>query len=305
MNKVDLDKVVGIVGLGIMGSAMANNLMKDGFRVVGFDVARAAMDAFTAGGGIAAASPRAVADQAPFVITSLAKLSAFHAVMSGPDGIVSSTNSPIVIDMCTLPIDAKESARAALAAAGKILLDCPVSGTGAQAARKDLFVFGSGDRDAYDSAQHVFAGMSRTQKYVGPFGDGSRMKFIANHLVNIHNVAAAEALVLARKAGLDAQMVYEVMADSAGSSRMLQVRGPLMVAGTYEPPTARVDLHIKDIGIIAEFAAGLGCPTPVFTAASQLYYAALGQGRGAQDTAVVCEVLEDLAGASRTPKAAG
>jgi 3-hydroxyisobutyrate dehydrogenase len=154
--------------------------------------------------------------------------------MSGPDGIASSSASPIVIDMCTLPIDAKESARDALAAAGKILLDCPVSGTGAQAARKDLFVFGSGERQAYDSAQHVFAGMSRVQKYVGPFGDGSRMKFIANHLVNIHNVAAAEALVLARKAGLDAQMVYEVMADSAGASRMLQVRGPLMVAGTYE-----------------------------------------------------------------------
>lgn len=292
-----MDKMVGIVGVGIMGSAFAKNLLNAGFRVIGFDVSLSATAALKAAGGEAAASARDVADRVPIVITSLATTAAFQTVISGPEGFTSSKANPIVIDMSTLSIEAKETARAALAAAGKTLLDCPVSGTGAQAAAKDLLVFGSGDKAAYEASLPVLAGMSRAQKYLGAFGNGSRMKFIANHLVNIHNVAAAEAFVLARKAGLDLQLVYDVMADSAGASRMLQVRGPMMVEGRYEPPTARVDLHLKDLDIITEFAAGLSCPLPVFTAASQLYYAASGQGRGGQDTAVVCEVLEGLAGA--------
>ena len=295
-----MGQTVGIIGIGIMGSAFAKNLLQAGFRVIGFDVAPSAIAALTTAGGKAAASPRAVADQAPFVITSLATEAAFHAVMSGTDGIASSKSQPVVIDMCTLSLAAKETARAALSASGKVMLDCPVSGTGAQAVTKDLLVFGSGDKAAYEASLPVLAGMARAQKYLGAFGNGSRMKFIANHLVNIHNVAAAEAFVLARKAGLDLQVVYDVMADSAGSSRMLQVRGPLMVEGRYDPPTARVDLHMKDLGIITDFAAHLGCPVPVFTAAAQLYSAALGQGRGGQDTAVVCEVLEGLAGAERS-----
>jgi 3-hydroxyisobutyrate dehydrogenase-like beta-hydroxyacid dehydrogenase len=298
-----MDKRVGIVGIGIMGSAMAKNLMADGFEVVGFDVAEKAMAAFASAGGKPVRSPREVADRAPAVITSLATLSAYHAVMSGADGLAGSKGRPIVIDTCTMPLDAKEAARAALAASQQILLDCPVSGTGAQAAQKDLFVFASGDAEAFEKCLPVFQGMSRTQKYLGAFGNGSRMKFIANHLVNIHNVAAAEAFVLARKAGLDAQLVYDVISDSAGASRMFQVRGPLMVSGSYEPPTARVDLHIKDLDIITKFAADLHCPTPLFTAASQFYQAALSQGRNAQDTAVVCEVLGELAGlaAQATP----
>lgn len=291
-----MDKTVGIVGIGIMGSAMADNLIKDGFAVIGFDVAETAMAAFTAAGGEAARSPREVADRAPFVIASLATVGAYLGVMAGADGLGASGARPIVIDTCTMPLDAKEQAHAALAATHKIMLDCPVSGTGAQAAKKDLFVFASGDEDAFRKCMPVFQGMSRVQKFLGPFGNGSRMKFIANHLVNIHNVAAAEAFVLARKAGLDAQLVYDVISDSAGASRMFQVRGPLMVTGVYEPPTARCDLHIKDLDIITKFAADLRCPTPLFTTASQFYHAAIGQGRNAQDTAVVHEILGELAG---------
>ncbi len=185
------------------------------------------------------------------------------------------------------------------AAQGKILLDCPVSGTGAQAARKDLVIFASGDEMAFERCREVFAGMSRAQKYVGAFGNGSRMKFIANHLVTIHNLAAAEAFVLGEMAGLDPALVFDVIADSAGASRMFQIRGPMMVRGQYDEPTATMTTHLKDLDIIGKFAADLHCPTPLFSAAAQFYHAGVAQGRGGQDTGAVCAVLEKLAGIER------
>src|SRR5258707_15322066 len=107
-----------------------------------------------------------------------------------------------------------------------MLLDCPVSGTGAQAVRKDLVVFASGDEPVFESCREVLAGMSRAQKYVGAFGNGSRMKFIANHLVTIHNLAAAEAIGLGEMAGLDPALVFDVLADSAGAPRLVHMPGP-------------------------------------------------------------------------------
>ena len=295
-----MTKRAGIVGIGIMGSAMMRNLRKDGFEIIGFDVAEPARQALIEAGGRLAATPQAVAEEASIIITSLPNIAAFHAATSGPDGIANAAGTgQIVIDCSTLPIEEKQRARDALAAKGKILLDCPVSGTGAQAANKDLVVLGSGDKAAFDRCAAVFAGMSRVQKYVGPFGNGMKMKIIANHLVTIHNLAAAEALVLGMKAGLDPAQVYDTLADSAGSSRMFQVRGPQMVANKYEPPTASMVTHLKDIGIIADFAADLQCPTPLFTASSQFYMAGASTGRAHQDTASLCAVLEDLAGVKR------
>jgi 3-hydroxyisobutyrate dehydrogenase len=295
-----MEKIVGIVGIGIMGGAMARNLMKDGFRVVGYDLSDAAMDAFAKAGGERAGSPREVAERVGILITSLPSIAALHAAASGNDGIMTAKGEgQIIIECSTLPLEAKQQAREALAARGKTLLDCPVSGTGAQAARKDLVVFASGDEAAYKKCAGVFAGMSRLQKYLGPFGNGSKMKYVANHLVTIHNVAAAEAIVLGIKSGLDAQMVYDVIADSAGSSRMFQVRGPMMVEGRYDNVTATSKTHLKDIGIIADFAAGLSFPTPIFNLASQYYHAAVAQGRGRQDTAAVCAVVESLGGKVR------
>jgi len=174
-----------------------------------------------------------------------------------------------------------------------------VSGTGAQAATKDLVVFVGGDETAFEHCREVLAGISRAQKYVGTFGNGSRMKFIANHLVTIHNLATAEALVLGEMAGLDPALVYDVIADSAGSSRMFQIRGPMMVAGQYDEPTATMTTHLKDLDIIGKFAADLHCPTPLLTTAVQYYYAGVAQGRGSQDTAALCAVLEKLAGIER------
>ena len=291
---------VGIVGIGIMGTAMMRNLLRDGFEVVGYDIAEGAMARLAEAGGIAATSPRDVAEKVEILITSLPNVDAFEQVMAGQGGIASSNGKgQIVIECSTLPIEVKARGAAQLAAQGKILLDCPVSGTGAQAARKDLVVFASGDETAFERCREVLAGISRGQSYVGAFGNGSRMKFIANHLVTIHNLAAAEAIVLSEMAGLDPALVFDVLADSAGSSRMFQIRGPMMVAGRYDEPTATMTTHVKDLDIIGKFAADLHCPTPLFSAAVQFYYAGVAQGRGGQDTGAVCAVLEKLAGIDR------
>jgi putative dehydrogenase len=291
---------VGIIGIGIMGTAMMRNLARDGFEVVGYDIAETAMARLTGAGGIAAASPRDVAEKAEVLITSLPSVDAFEQVMAGQGGIASSNGrGQIVIECSTMPIDVKTRGEAQLAAQGKILLDCPVSGTGAQAAAKDLVVFASGDEAAFERCREVLAGFSRAQKYVGAFGNGSRMKFIANHLVTIHNLATAEAIVLGEMAGLDPALVFDVIADSAGSSRMFQIRGAMMVRGQYDEPTATMTTHVKDLDIIGKFAADLHCPTPLFTLAAQYYHAGVAQGRGGQDTGAVCAVLETLAGIER------
>ncbi len=293
-------EIVGIVGVGIMGGAFAANLRKAGFPVLAFDVSADALRRIEEIGGRVVASAAAVGEEARVVITSLPTEAALRAALCGPEGLSAARANPIVVDMSTMRLSIKEEMRAGLAAAGKTLLDCPVSGTGAQAANQDLVVFASGDRVACDSLADIFAGMSRLQHYLGEFGNGSKMKYLANVLVNIHNVAAAETFALAGKAGMDLQTVFDVLKDSAGTSRMFQVRGPMMVAADYDQATARIEMYMKDLDIISEFAFDLRCPMPLFGVATQMYFTALNHGRGAQDTAAVCAVVEDLAGIKRT-----
>ncbi|MBL8382332.1 MAG: NAD(P)-dependent oxidoreductase [Burkholderiales bacterium] len=290
---------IGIVGLGIMGGAFASNLLRAGHAVVGHDIAADARARFEAGGGRALASATEVVRAAAVTFVSLPTVKAFESVYA--EVARAGAAGHVLVDTCTMPLEAKQAAAAALDGSGSILLDCPVSGTGAQAAKKDLVVFGSGDAQAFERARPALEGMSRKQVYLGAFGRGSVMKFLANHLVNIHNVAAAEALTLAGKAGMDLGLVYDTLQDSAGTSRMFQIRGPLMVADRYDEPTARVDLFMKDLAIIGAFADSLHCPVPLFSASTALYHAAMSQGRAADDTAVVCRVLEGLAGVRRAP----
>jgi 3-hydroxyisobutyrate dehydrogenase-like beta-hydroxyacid dehydrogenase len=295
-----VDRNVGIVGAGVMGFAMANNLKAAGYQVFGYDPVPAAQQRLRDNGGTAAASPREVAEQCPVILFSLPSPAALVEATGGDNGVAKASGSgTIVIECSTLPLEVKRAAHDTLTASGKIMLDCPVSGTGAQAARKDLVIFGSGDADAFKRSLPVLEGMSRVQRYLGAFGNGSIMKYVANLLVSIHNVAAAEAMVLGMKAGLDPAVLYETLADSAGSSRMFQVRGPLMRDSNYDEATATIRTHLKDVEIINAFANSLRCPTPVFSAAAQPYYARAAQGFEMQDTASVCAVMEGLAGLKR------
>ncbi len=291
---------VGMIGLGIMGSAMSTNLLKAGFPVVGYDIVPELVESLGDKGGTGAASPREVAQNSDVVIISLPSVEALQEVVSGKEGLLGGTKTGlVVVETSTLPLEAKRAAYEALKARNVDLLDCPLSGTGAQAVKKDLVVYASGNKKACEKCIPIFDGFSRSNYYLGEFGMGTRMKFVANLLVTIHNVAAAEAFVLGIKAGLDPQMVFKVISDGAGTSRMFEVRGPLMVAGNYDQPTMKVDVFQKDIKIITAFASELQCPTPLLSTAAQIYTAALADGHAKKDTASVCAVLEKMAGLKR------
>jgi 3-hydroxyisobutyrate dehydrogenase-like beta-hydroxyacid dehydrogenase len=204
-----------------------------------------------------------------------------------------------VVETSTLPIEEKLKARDTLRRKGITLLDCPLSGTGAQAKTGDLVVFGSGDRRAFLETVPVLKGFSRAHHYLGEFGNGSKMKYVANLMVAIHNVSAAEAFALGMKAGLPPKLIYDVQANGAGTSRMFQVRGPMMVKGRYDDVTMKNEVWQKDMKIIGEFAARLGVPTPLFNASAAVYSAAMAQGYGRQDTGAVCAVLERMGGVRR------
>ncbi len=291
---------VGIVGLGIMGGAFAKNLRTDNIPVVGCDLVEKNVQALVEAGGEAATSPKDVADKSDVVITSLPSIAAFHDVMTGANSFKSANKEGlIIVETSTLPLEDKQEANDALAKMGMILLDCPISGTGAQAVTKDLSVYVSGDEDAAKKCVPVFDGFARANFYVGEFGNGSKMKFVANHLVHIHNIASAEAMVLGMKAGLDPATIYDVIRDGAGNSRIFELRGPMMVKDNYEPATMKMDIWKKDMTVIGEFANSLKCPTPLFTAGTDIYRAALANGMDKLDTAAVCKVLEKMAGLER------
>jgi 3-hydroxyisobutyrate dehydrogenase-like beta-hydroxyacid dehydrogenase len=238
-----------------------------------------------------------VASRADIIISSLPSARALAEVSA--DLAKSSKRGTVIVETSTLPIGVKTAAREALAKRGVTLLDCPLSGTGAQARAKDLLIYVSGERAAYNKIAPVLPGFTSAAYYVGPFGAGSKMKFVANLLVAIHNVAAAEAMVLGMKAGLDPALILKVVAGGAGGSRMFQVRGPMMVKGDYSQATMKNEVWQKDMTIIGDFARSLDCPTPLFAASAPIYNAAMAMGLGKEDTGAVCKVLEEMAGRPR------
>jgi len=285
-----MDKTVGIIGLGIMGGAIARNLIERGWRVIGFDVNPDRAAELAQANVLIAGDVAQVTRDAPVIMTSLPTPAAVEKVARE---IAASGQSPrIVVELSTLSLADKVGFEAILRKAGHVALDCPLSGTGAQAKLRDLVVYASGDGNAIERCMGLFADFAKQSADLGRYGNGSRMKFVANHLVAINNVATAEAMLLAERAGLDPKMVVEMVGPGAGGSRMFQMRAPMMVQGVYEPATMKVSTWKKDMAIIAEFADDVGCYTPLFTLTQPVYSDAMAMGLGDQDTASVFEVLK-------------
>ena len=287
-------KSVAVIGLGIMGGAISRNLIAAGFTVSGFDPDRARADTASSFGVAANGSAAEAAADADLVLTSLPSTEALDRTV---DALLAAPRAGVIVaEISTFPIEAKQRAHDRLAGAGIAMLDCPLSGTGAQALTGDLALYGSGDEAAFERCRGAFAGFARASHYLGAFGNGSRMKFVANLLVAVHNVAAAEAIVLGAKAGLDPDRILDVIQSGAGNSRIFELRGPMMAKGVYTPPTATMHVLQKDSAIIAEFAGGLGVDTPMLNAAAPLYDEAEAQGHAEEDVAAVHAVLARRAG---------
>jgi putative dehydrogenase len=286
---------VGMIGLGIMGSAMSKNLIKAGFSVIGYDVLPKAVDAFVTGGGKAAKSVGDVGSSAEILITSLPSATALFEVVRELAALPPAER--IVAETSTFTLDDKSTAQRRLAEAGIVMLDCPLSGSGVQALERDVLVYGSGPKEAYDRCLPAFNAFSRAPHFLGLFGNGSKMKYVANLMVAVHTVVAGEAFTLARKAGLDPAQMFAVVSDGAAGSRVLDVRGEMLIADSYLPiRTMPLELWRKDMRVIADFANSLACPTPMFSAAVPLFNAAVASGYGDQDTAAVAAVIEAMAG---------
>jgi L-threonate 2-dehydrogenase len=291
---------VGVVGLGIMGGAFAQNLVKAGWHVVGYDIDPARRRAMAKAGVEIAADAKAVATEAQTIITSLPKPAALDATVKA---IVEAHVGPrVIVEASTFTIDDKVRAERTLRKAGHVMLDCPISGTGSQAKTKDLVVYASGDSKAIRKLKPLFAGFARAAHDLGAFGNGSRMKYVANLLVAINNVAAAEAMVLGIKAGLDPQTVLEMVTSGAGNSRVFELRAPMMVKDRYDEATMKISVWQKDMAVIGQFAREIGVPTPMFDATVPVYNKAMKSGHAEHDTAAVCAVLEKMARVKRKRK---
>ena len=291
--------VVGIIGLGIMGGAMAKNLVSAGWQVIGYDIDAERCSELASAGVKIAASIGDVAKSARTIISSLPHPAAAHDMARA---IASSNSSPcVIIETSTLAIDDKLGVEAVLLQAGHKTIDCPISGTGAQARTKDIVLYASGDADIIAGLQPLFADFSREAHCVGAFGNGSRMKYVANLLVAIHNVASAEAMVLGMKSGLDPHQVVKLILAGVGTSRVFELRAPMMADNHYNEATMKVSTWQKDMSVIGQFASSLGCPTPLFSATIPIYNSAMANGLGPADTAAVCSVLETMAALERKP----
>jgi 3-hydroxyisobutyrate dehydrogenase-like beta-hydroxyacid dehydrogenase len=279
-----------------MGGAMASNLLRAGHRVVGYDVDGAKLEALAVEGLEAADGVAGVASAAEVIILSLPTTGALHKVA---DELVASGGEGLLcIETGTLPLADKVAARDALASVGIELMDVPLSGTGIQAREATLVVLASGSRPGFERAAPVFDAIGRSSHFLGEFGNGSKMKYIANLLVAVHNLATAEAHALGIAAGLDPGTVQEVTEDGVGSSKIFEIRGPMMVADDY-PPAARLDIIRKDAGLIAEYARSVGAPTPLLDAALAVYEEASADGLGDLDAAALLRHLERQGGLAR------
>jgi putative dehydrogenase len=293
---------VGVIGLGIMGSAMSANLVKAGFEVFGYDPVAAARTRLRKAGGTPCESVADVAQRSGRIVLSLPSEKALDGVCE--ELLAAGVKGLVLAETSTLPETAKVRARDALAAAGLTLLDCPLSGTGAQAVTKDLAVYASGDAAAIADFGPVFEGFARVRYDVGDFGNGIRMKLVANLLVAIHNLSTAEAILMGERSGLDPEQVVRVVADGAGGSRMFQVRGPMMVNRTWDQATMKVGIWQKDMRLIQEALQRTDTPAPLFAASMPIYNAAMALGHGEDDTAAVYSVLEHMIGGPRKGKRA-
>lgn len=286
---------VGLVGLGAIGHPLAANMIAKGIEVHGYR--RGSTQAFEAIGGLPAASPKAIGETCDIVLTVLPSADDVREVYGGENGLLAAGREGLVlVEISTLPMEDKEDLRTMAEAAGAIMLDAPLSGVPKMVEDRAAIIFASGDKAAYDRFADVFAGMTDKAFHLGEFGVGTKMKFVANALVGIHILAAAEAMALGIKAGLDRDLMLKVLSPSAGTSLQFQVRAPLMAERKYDPVLAPNTVLGKDLVTIAKFADDLGCPAPLTHVARDYFRKSLDTEWAKKDVASIIELVAEECG---------
>jgi 2-hydroxy-3-oxopropionate reductase len=290
--------MVGFIGLGIMGRPMARNLLKAGYPLVVHSRSRGPVDELVQAGAEAAASPREVASRCEVLVTMLPNSPDVELVALGKDGIIEGARAGLVLaDMSTISPIVSQKVGAALAAKGVRMLDAPVSGGEKGAIDGALSIMVGGDKAVFDAVLPIFQAMGKTITLLGPLGFGGFTK-LANQIIVAGNLTAlAEALTLARKAGLDRELTLKALGGGLAGSRCLEQKTPNYVAGSYKPGF-KVELHHKDLGLIMESARVLGVPLPVTAVVQELFGALRVKGGGTLDHSGIITLLEDLAGLS-------
>ena len=283
---------VGIIGLGIMGTAYSGNLIKAGIDVIGADPFSEARDRLEKAGGKAEESIGPWVKDCDLIIISVASPKVLASVASDLRDHLNA--GQVVVETGTFAMVDKLATKETIEANGAILLDAPVSGTGAQAAKADLVIMASGPDEAVAKAKPFLAHLSHTVIEAGEFGMGSKLKYVANHAVALHNCAAAETLHYADALGLDRDVVYGLLSKGAGNSKMLELRMPLMISGAYQPATANMSMFEKDLSIIGADIRAHGISTPMFDAVNALYDKSYQLVPQNYDTAAIFEVYRDI-----------
>ena len=277
---------VGVIGLGKMGLPIARNLLERGFAVTGFR--RSGSPELVVAGGTFADSPAEVAAAADVLLSIVPDAAAVEEVIRGPHGTLHGLRpGTIHIEMSTIDITRKAALRDVVRDAGGDLLDCPISGSPGMVAPRLATTFVSGDPDSVDAVRAVLDAISGPWAWVGAFGAGASMKYVANLLIGIHTVAAAEAILLAGRLGLDLELVQQTLDSSLASSAILKQRGPVMRARQWTPAPGPIETLHPILEQIAEAASGCGAETPVFTAAKTVFDKAMADGWAELDIAAV------------------
>ncbi len=288
---------VGVIGLGKMGLPIAQNLMDRGFTVVGYR--RSGTGELAALGGAGAQSPAEVASASDVLLSILPDVAALREVVLGPRGTLTKLRPGTVhVEMSTLDVAEKAALRDRVRASGGDLLDCPISGTPAMVRPRAATTFVSGEQASVDAVRQVLDAISGPWVYTGAFGTAAHLKYVASLLVAVHTVATAEAMLLARRSGLDLELVQRTLDDSIASSAIWQRRGPLVRERRWTPAPGPIATLHEILEQIEDQAAAVGTVLPLFGVAKQLFDKALAEGWGDLDIAAVHDVLSGQSSAA-------
>lgn len=286
---------IGMIGIGQLGLPVAINLVSAGFRVLGFR--RTDRDAFVQAGGIALETPAEVAQQSDIVLMCLPGEAAQEAVFTGPDGLLGAiAPGKIVIELGTYTREYKEAQALRLHAAGVRMLEAEVSGSPPLVAERRAALYIGGDEALFEECKPVLDAITAHHFHLGPVGSAVAMKLIANTLVTVHTLAAAEAMNLGIRAGFNPHRVAEVIRQGAGNSAMFTIRAPLMAARTFTPAPGPFKTLHKYLLLAGDMAKRLDSATPLLSAATPYFLRGLEEGMGDEDISAVLKLLEQDSG---------